>query len=39
MEITKNEALIGEYKKRAAEIVSRMTLEEEVSQVYDYFGL
>ncbi len=32
MEITKNEALIGEYKKRAAEIVSRMTLEEEVSQ-------
>lgn len=32
MEITENKQLISEYRQKAAELVSRMTLEEKVSQ-------
>lgn len=32
MDISKNEAKIDEYRKKAAELVSKMTLEEKVSQ-------
>ncbi len=36
MDLVKNEAKIGEFRKRAEELVSKMTLEEKVSQTLNH---
>ena len=36
MEIAKNKAKVQEYRKRAAELVAKMTLEEKVEQTMNW---